>query len=330
MLSTIIGVIIGLAFVYLLLSLLATWIQELAATLLSWRSKELVNVVQNLLDPSTEKLAGVKKLEQTWAKGAGTAEKVRTNFVKALYESPLVRGLSKPGKRPSYIPGREFGNAVFDLMVKTGTEASPALKGLEAFRRGVAELPEGVTREALLSFSELAEQTRAEVEGAIAAVRGRITRWFDAAMDRAAGWYKRRVQYMAIVVGVLLAVAFNADSIAMARRLWVESSLRGNLTDVAREYLDSEQRREAGEVLGRLEALGLPLGWGRDNLPAAPDRQEPCPAWRLAGWWLLRVVGWILTGFAVSQGSPIWFDLLNKFVNLRGSGGKPAPEKGTP
>jgi hypothetical protein len=318
MLAAVIGVVIGLAFAYLLLSLLATWIQELIATLLQWRARELINAIQNLLDPSERKLAGVRKLEEKWAGEAGLVQKLRTNFLKAFYESPLVKGLSKPKRWPSYIPSREFGHAVFDLVVKAGTEASPAHKGLEAFKQGVAQLDNGVTREALLSFAEHAERQHNAMETRIAAVRGRITEWFDAAMDRASGWYKSRIQILAICIGVLLAVAFNVDTIFLTSKLWRESWLRDSVKAAALQYLDSGQDQEAALVLERLEELGLPIGWGPGNLPQAGHGA--------LGWaWLLRALGWILTGFAVSQGSPIWFDVLNHFVNLRGSGKKPAP-----
>jgi hypothetical protein len=313
----VIGVVIALAFVYLLLSLFATWIQELIATLLSWRSKELVNAIQNLLDPSTDKLAGVKKLEQQWGEGAGVVQKLRTNFVKAFYESPVVRALGKPNRRPSYIPSREFGHAVFDLVVKAGTADSPMLKGLEAFKEGAAKLGNENTRDALLSFAESAELKLTAVEGRIAAVRGRISEWFDAAMERASGWYKRRLQVLAVIVGVLLAVAFNADTILLTTKLWHESQLRSLVNASALRYLESGQSPEAIAVLQELESLELPIGWGPGNIP----QPEHAP---LAVAWLLRVLGWILTGFAVSQGSPIWFDVLNRFVNLRGSGKKPA------
>jgi hypothetical protein len=38
------------------------------------------------------------------------------------------------------------------------------------------------------------------------------------------------------------------------------------------------------------------------------------------------LLGWLITAFAVSLGAPFWFDLLNKFVNVRASG-KPPEEK---
>ena len=39
--------------------------------------------------------------------------------------------------------------------------------------------------------------------------------------------------------------------------------------------------------------------------------------------WLRKVAGWLLTAFAVSLGAPFWFDLLNRFINLRVSGKAP-------
>jgi hypothetical protein len=41
-------------------------------------------------------------------------------------------------------------------------------------------------------------------------------------------------------------------------------------------------------------------------------------------------LGWLITAFAVSLGAPFWFDLLNKFVNVRASGKAPEEEPKSP
>ncbi len=46
-------------------------------------------------------------------------------------------------------------------------------------------------------------------------------------------------------------------------------------------------------------------------------------------WWVLKVVGLLLTALAISQGAPFWFDLLQKAVNLRLSGDAPNEKKQT-
>ncbi len=39
--------------------------------------------------------------------------------------------------------------------------------------------------------------------------------------------------------------------------------------------------------------------------------------------WLVKLIGLLLTGAAVSLGVPFWFDVLNKVVNLRSVGKRP-------
>jgi hypothetical protein len=43
----------------------------------------------------------------------------------------------------------------------------------------------------------------------------------------------------------------------------------------------------------------------------------------LCWFWLTKVLGWFVTGLALSLGAPFWFDLLGKFMNIRGAGPKP-------
>jgi hypothetical protein len=39
--------------------------------------------------------------------------------------------------------------------------------------------------------------------------------------------------------------------------------------------------------------------------------------------WLAKILGILFTTIAVSLGAPFWFDVLNKFVNLRSAGDRP-------
>jgi hypothetical protein len=41
-----------------------------------------------------------------------------------------------------------------------------------------------------------------------------------------------------------------------------------------------------------------------------------------------HAIGWLLTIVAVSLGAPFWFDLLQRLINIRGSGTKPDPKTG--
>src|SRR5688572_9085975 len=50
----------------------------------------------------------------------------------------------------------------------------------------------------------------------VAAVRAAIEQWFDDAMDRVSGWYKRHVQKIVLGLGFALAVLLNLDTLALA------------------------------------------------------------------------------------------------------------------
>jgi hypothetical protein len=314
MLGTIVGVVTGLAFVYLLLSLVATWIQELIATVLQLRSRELMNMVQNLLDPTDLGLDGAEKLRLKWEEGAGVIRKLNDNFTKALYEHPLIKGLAKGVRMPSYIPSRQFSAALFDILSAAGKEACGSLKGFEAFMRGIGEIGNPRVRGAFQSVLSPLEEKAGELEKKGIEARELITRWFDAAMERVSGWYKRKAQAIAICIGIALAASLNVDTLRLVGSLWREGNVRRALSAAAALYAGPGgiETGGPGASLETLESLPLPVGWAGY-------------AAGTLGAVLLNILGWILTGFAVSQGSPIWFDVLSAFMNLRGSGKTPEP-----
>jgi hypothetical protein len=74
--------------------------------------------------------------------------------------------------------------------------------------------------------------------------------------------------------------------------------------------------------LDQIQSLGLPMGWD------ATDADRTWPGVRLwqpdiwSNWrkqMRLHWIGWILTAFAISLGAPFWFDMLNKFIVVRGT-----------
>jgi hypothetical protein len=83
--------------------------------------------------------------------------------------------------------------------------------------------------------------------------------------------------------------------------------------------------------LDEINKLGLPIGWTR-NVSVPPDPPDPRQLYGLSPQaWVMRVLGWLITALAVSLGAPFWFDLLNKFIVIRGTV-KPkekSPEEGS-
>jgi hypothetical protein len=52
--------------------------------------------------------------------------------------------------------------------------------------------------------------------------------------------------------------------------------------------------------------------------------------WVKGGFGPTTIFGWVITALAASLGAPFWFDLLNKFINVRASGKPPEEEPKSP
>jgi hypothetical protein len=53
------------------------------------------------------------------------------------------------------------------------------------------------------------------------------------------------------------------------------------------------------------------------------ENKKPDLTWAWIWFVIAKVIGLIVTGVALSLGAPFWFDLLSKFINIRGTGTKP-------
>jgi hypothetical protein len=202
-------------------------------------------------------------------------------------------------------------------------EAGPLV--LDQFRRGVVRLgkryPELDLKRRLDGLLIGVSVEGGKEEAAIVAARLNAESWFDNTMTRATVWYKTNVQKVLLAIGVLLAVALNIDSIAIANTLWREPTLRQAVADQARAALPTNS---SGSDLNTiiisttmsLESLHVPLGW----MPCAVPPKGGClngaavPGDTVG--WLTKLAGLALTGLAAMQGGPFWFDMLGKLVNV--------------
>ena len=53
-----------------------------------------------------------------------------------------------------------------------------------------------------------------------------VQQWFNEAMDRVSGWYKRWTQTILFVVGLFLVIVVNADTVMLVQRFTRDSALR--------------------------------------------------------------------------------------------------------
>jgi hypothetical protein len=302
--SGILEVAISIVFVYLLLGLVCSVLNESIARMLALRANTLEEGIRNLLnDPN----------------GQGLAEQ--------FYNHPLIKGLAQQGwfdqkvgrkGRPSYIPARTFALALMDIFAPADTGAGS--KNLNDIRDMVAKFQDTELRTALLILID-------EAEGNLGQARQNLETWFNDAMDRVSGWYKRKVQLIILILSLIVTVALNADTLLISDAFLHDAALRASVVAAAEGIAREETLPEGmNRIQNELGSLGLPLGWvGACNNENPGEMPEFCE-WK---GWPYKILGLMLTIAALSLGAPFWFDLLNRFISFRSAGKVPEKTENT-
>lgn len=266
--TSILDVAIGMVFIYLLLSLLCTATNELIELLLKKRAIDLERGIRELLVPTESKLDA-----------SDTGKKDTPDIVERIYDHPLVNSLYggtyktsgikskviafRRTQLPSYIPARNFALALMDTVMPQGgpnATSTPLRTQLENF--GNPRL-----KEALTPLVDAAA-------GDVARTRANIEEWFNSSMDRVSGWYKRRSHIIALVLGFGVAVAVNADSVLIVRRLASDRALRDSLVASANLYAQEAAKPAATPAAS---PAPTPVGTPSPQQPATGVAPSPTP-----------------------------------------------------
>lgn len=230
----VLDILIGLFFVYLVLSLVCTGINEYIAALTNKRGKLLMRGIQQLLDETN---AGAVK------------DKVINH--------PLLTSLRQLDRKgntrdPAYIPARSFAMALLDAAgtqpdangkIKTGqAPASADLAGvLDVLRRdSTGDLVQFITDPDTYTQVNLPPDVKARVTESLVGARTEYQKlqdsvevWFNSSMDRVSGAYKRYTQAALLVIGLVVACATNADTIQIWRTLAADDALATRFAEQA-------------------------------------------------------------------------------------------------
>ena len=311
--STVLDVAIGLIFVYLLLSILCTAFNEWLAAVTGSRSKLLKKGLIQLLDNQPTK-----------------NDSSPDAFIKEFYKHPLITGMTKLGKEPTYLSSRTFAAVVIDIMT-AGASGEGEVADLA---KAVVAVPDGDVKKVVAAVVKHSQRNGDGKAGH--AIEG----WFNDAMDRVTGWYKRRTQIWTLVVAIIITVAANADTVGIAKRLWIDPVLRNAMVEGAKARaqkppatISVEYPDDADATVGTVTRSDNP---GSEISPAERQLLGQVIGWRGVvqnnTWkdWGERGLGWFLTVLALSMGAPFWFDLLNRFMNVRSAGKSPDESAKTP
>lgn len=331
----IIDLVVGMIFIFFLLSIMSSSVVEIIQTISKARAKVLEAWLLKIFDKnvSLPNNGGTVRLGQ------------------AIMDHCAAIALSEKGKVPSsYIDAKNFSTALLEKITYDPARPDSIAKNIQDVINALGTtsiLPEEIKR-ALLGYAYEARDTYRHLNdktiSEVAYFRSKVENWYDSSMDRLTGSLKRQyTQPITFLVAVIITCLLNADSIAIAKYLYSNPEARAKAVQAADNLVNDKNeiaRYKSGvplqdtariRDLQQLEKLidtsvqhlqqaratlsGLiPLGWR--NVAEAPSPTFPDV--------LSKIMGLLATVFAIFMGAPFWFDVLNKVANLRGTGPKPS------
>jgi len=290
--SAVLDLATGLVFCFLTVSLATGTIVEAIASFLALRAKTLrIGIGQLLNDSNFTGLA--KELYDHAAvnprgSGAGTTS---STFQKT---------------DPAYIDRQLFGQAMLDIL-----KISPQIAANPSASPTVADLKVavGAVLESDPQIKNLLDGIIERSVGDPNKIKAELVAWFDNAMDRVSGYYKRRTQLASFVVALVLAGLLNVDAVRVATVLWEQPKLAEQLKIPGATAGGGADIKESFQQINTT----LPIGWQNGRWA---DTLKP---WAF----FAALIGWLITALSTLFGAPFWFDMLQNFVRLKGTGPRP-------
>jgi len=286
--TPVINVAIGLVFCFAAVSLAASTVTEALASLVKLRANTLVTGIQAMLnDPKFNGLAlQVYQHALVHPQGDGT---MKSNSRWWTYGGP------------SYIRPENFATALVDVLQKTPGDMAQLKASIDALQDP--------------QLKQLLQGIEARAAGSVEQVHQQVANWFDTAMDRVSGAYKRQAQLICFLVGLALAAMINVDATHVVGELWANPARAREVAVLAEAAL--AEKESVKQTLAQMQQLPVGLGL----MQPCGQQQLACVAGKaIQGKMLL---GWLITAVASVFGAPFWFDMLGKLVQLRGAGPKP-------
>jgi len=281
-----------------------------------------------------------------------TLETLEAETIKFTDKFPEYEHLMKDVRKEA----KQLKSEIDKVVRKQPKDQDSALNKL---RRGVAALSV-ISPEVHQTLSALllnVEEYTTEKENHLAKARQNVEKWFDDAMDRISGVFKRYAQAMALLIGFIVALFLNVDSINLTLYLWREPAIRQALAQNAADFqlpaqeLKDNPEKALQDFRDQFVGLNLPVGWVINETKGVAISDTNCrlfpgdtqtfgipvfgsyrcvapPQSNNQTNVLLKLIGIFITALAARQGAPFWFDILKRFVNVRATGANPAEKEG--
>jgi hypothetical protein len=227
---------------------------------------------------------------------------------------------------PSYIPARNFALALIDQTLvaqlnpdKTATATLPTSGSFyDRLRLAAERIHNEQLRRAISHAVDVGGDDVEEIQK-------HLEDWYDSAMDRVSGVFKRRSQRLQFWIGLVAAILLNVNTLTIADSLSKDAALRRAVVSQveAGAQTDAELSKKPDDVIARVDRLGLPIGWSKGAVTAlllpisTPMALASTERFRVAMGWFQIFLGYVFTALAITLGAPFWFDVLNRLMVVR-------------
>ncbi|MBL4668141.1 MAG: hypothetical protein JKY30_02620 [Flavobacteriales bacterium] len=233
--NVVLDVVISLVFIFLIYSLLASVLQEIIATALGLRARNLKHAIRRMLEDDDEGNTNSAPSNLT-QKAQQLFQKKKEGLLEEFYRQPVIKYLAS-GKRfskPSYMSESDFSMAILEILKKNGGKGVPNIDKIKQALSNENNLINKETRAHLVSLLD-------DAQNDLVKFRANLEDWFNNTMERAAGWYKKTIQFNLTIIGFVLAVIFNVNTIEIVKTLSTDKNVRDSMVKLAIAASENEE-----------------------------------------------------------------------------------------
>ncbi|MCG5058983.1 MAG: hypothetical protein KA714_13580 [Limnoraphis sp. WC205] len=319
-LSTVISIAISLSFIYFVLSLITSEIQEVIASFLKLRAKNLKEFIIHLIGES-EKKDNLKITKKLYNKYLITASKSQSDYQEKI-------------PKLTYISPNQFANSLIGILreeLKLDNEEEYHFDDLTKIAEKIKEspLPEKLKNE-IIMIARNANAKVVEPEKQFEVLQQEIETWYQNSTEYASQLYQKKAIILSRILAFVLVVMFNIDTVNIIDHLSKSEVLSSTFSSTVMGVIQSSDRNdycsendekldfktcmkgiedEVQILLDRVD--NLPIGWNWSD----PWKEQFTPL--TTGKVINAITGWMISAIAISMGAPFWFDILKNLTRLK-------------
>lgn len=335
--NSVFEILIAIAVMYFLFSTLVSIVFEWYSYKIQMRGRFLHDSIMRLLnDPLNESYGSLLYNQYSIDKLKKNKDSYPQYISSSMFADALSDVIGRQSEEVNFEEIRDEKGNIINVVLNENREADPFIR----FGKGLDKM----------NYSPLKSQLRSlyEKSNNYSEFKLKLEEWFNDYMSRVSGWYKNGTKKTLFYISLVIALLLNIDSIRLIQKIKEDSGLRKSLVEKASEIAVQENTKiitrvkeekaksnyankidmlrkvnflqdsissvtlnKADSVIRVIETEGIPIGYQGDIKKVHGN-------WYIVKW----LLGILISAYAMSFGAPFWFEVIQKFINIRRAGSK--------